>query len=106
MRTCATSLVSESDNAESENHSVESGKSDHTLKNWQYQEWKIDWYIINKKSYNIIFKLHLNGNYKNKESKLIIFLCISAVVCVLSKLWIKWRFKVEEGLDIHSMNTA
>lgn len=33
MRTCATSLVSESDNAESENHSVESGKSDHTLKN-------------------------------------------------------------------------
>lgn len=33
MRTCTTSLVSESDNAESENHSVESGKSDHTLKN-------------------------------------------------------------------------
>lgn len=50
MRTCTTSLVSESDNAESENHSVESGKSDHTLKNWQYQEWKIDGNIIKKKS--------------------------------------------------------
>lgn len=48
MRTCTTSLVSESDNAESENHSVESGKSDHTLKNWQYQEWKFDGNIIKK----------------------------------------------------------
>lgn len=48
MCTCTTSLVSESDNAESENHSVESGKSDHTLKNWQYQEWKIDGNIIKK----------------------------------------------------------